>query len=122
MPENSTDLKFFTNEENETLHARFEKTLEHAQHFDILVGYFRTSGFHRIYKTLENIEKIRILVGLNVDYKTFEIYQQSIQTEMDFESHKNTRQKFSNDVQKEMEHSADTEDVQISVKVHPVSP
>jgi len=116
MPENSTDLKFFTNEENETLHARFEKTLEHAQYFDILVGYFRTSGFHRIYKTLENIEKIRILVGLNVDHKTFERYHQSMQTELDFESHKNTRQKFSNNVQKEMEHSDDTEDVQISVK------
>lgn len=116
MPENSTDLKFFTNEENETLHSRFEKTLEHARYFDILVGYFRTSGFHRIYKTLENIEKVRILVGLNVDNKTFDIYQQSMQTELDLESHKNTRQKFSNHVQKEMEHSEDTEDVQISVK------
>ncbi|MBN1292670.1 MAG: helicase [Candidatus Latescibacteria bacterium] len=116
MSEYSTDLKFFTNEENETLHARFEKTLNHARFFDILVGYFRTSGFHRIYKSLENIEKIRILVGLNIDRTTYDVYQESLQTELDFESHKNTRRKFSSTVQKEMEHSEDTEDVLISVQ------
>lgn len=116
MSENNTDLKFFTNEENETLHARFSKTLEHAQYFDILVGYFRTSGFHRIYKSINNIEQIRVLVGLNIDKQTFEIYQESKQTELDFESHKRTRQSFSNHLQKEMDYSEDTEDVQISVK------
>jgi superfamily II DNA or RNA helicase/HKD family nuclease len=115
MPENSTDLKFFTNEENDSLHARFSKTLEHAKYFDVLVGYFRTSGFNRIYKSLEHIEQIRILVGLNIDRRTYEIYQESLQTELDFESHKKTKQQFGIIVQQEMDYSDDTEDVQLSV-------
>jgi len=116
MSEGNTDLKFFTNEENETLHGRFSKTLEHAQYFDVLVGYFRTSGFSRLYKSLEKIDKIRILVGLNIDHKTYEIYQDSQQTELNFESHKNARLNFSTHLQKELEQSDDTEDVQISVQ------
>ncbi|MDD5673367.1 MAG: SNF2-related protein [Chitinivibrionales bacterium] len=116
MSETSTDLKFFTNEENETLHGRFSKTLEHAKYFDVLVGYFRTSGFNRLYKSLEKIEQIRILVGLNIDLQTYEIYQESQATELDFESHKHTCANFSSQLQKELEHSEDTEDVQISVQ------
>jgi HKD family nuclease len=116
MSENNTDLKFFTNEENETLHGRFSKTLEHAKYFDVLVGYFRTSGFNRLYKSLEKIERIRILVGLNIDQQTHEIYQDSQQTELNFESHKRTRANFSIHLQKELEHSEDTEDVQISIQ------
>jgi HKD family nuclease len=116
MPAINTDLKFFTNEENETLHGRFSKTLEHAKYFDVLVGYFRTSGFNRLYKSLEKIEQIRILVGLNIDQQTYEIYQNSQQTESDFDSHKHTRANFSVHLQKELEHSEDTEEVQLSVQ------
>ena len=68
-----TDLTFFTNDPGATLLDRFRKTLKDVRHFDILVGYFRTSGFHQLYQSLETIEKIRILVGLNVDKKAFEI-------------------------------------------------
>ncbi len=37
------------------------------QHFDALVGYFRASGYFRIRPFLEDVPKIRILVGINVD-------------------------------------------------------
>ena len=47
----------------------FKKTLKY---FDVLVGYFRTSGFHQLCQSFESIDKIRILVGLNVDRKTYE--------------------------------------------------
>ena len=63
-----TDLTFFTNDPGSTLLDRFRKTLKDVRYFDILVGYFRTSGFHQLYQSLETVEKIRILVGLNVDY------------------------------------------------------
>ena len=43
----------------------------------MLVGYFRTSGFYLMYTAMENIENIRILVGLNVDGKTVQIIQKS---------------------------------------------
>ena len=67
-----TDTTFFTNEPGYALLDRFKKTLKHVQYFDVLVGYFRTSGFHQLCESFESIDKIRILVGLNVDRKTYE--------------------------------------------------
>lgn len=72
-----TDTKFFTNSENNTLYDRFNATLSHnTQFFDVLVWYFRSSWFFKLYKSLEDIEKIRILVWLNVDRKSFEMIEQ----------------------------------------------
>ena len=57
------DLKFFTNEPERDLYSRFCNILKgHTQFFDILVGYFRTSGFFRMYPAMKDVEKIRILV------------------------------------------------------------
>ena len=68
------DLKFFTNMPERDLYSRFSTILRnHTQFFDILVGYFRTSGFFRLYSAMKDIEEIRVLVGLNVDQKTVEI-------------------------------------------------
>ena len=47
---------------------------------------------HQLADSLESVEKIRILVGLNVDQKTFELIDTvRTQTNIDFNSHKNTR-------------------------------
>lgn len=74
------DLKFFTNEPERDLYGRFCNILKgHTQFFDILVGYFRTSGFFKLYPAMKDLEKVRILVGLNVDAKTFQIIKQSKQ-------------------------------------------
>ena len=68
------DLKFFTNEPERDLYSRFAAILKsNTQFFDVLVGYFRTSGFFKLYPSLERVEKIRILVGLNVDRFTIKI-------------------------------------------------
>lgn len=70
----NNDLKFFTNEPERDLYSRFATILKSStQFFDILVGYFRTSGFFRMYSSLETVEKIRVLVGLNVDHFTVKI-------------------------------------------------
>jgi superfamily II DNA/RNA helicase len=88
----TTDLTFFTNEPNATLVNRFNRTLQAVKYFDVLVGYFRTSGFHQLAESLEGVEKIRILVGLNVDQKSFELIDTvRTQTNIDFNSHKDTR-------------------------------
>lgn len=72
------DLKFFTNEPERDLYSRFSTILtNNTQFFDVLVGYFRTSGFFRLYPAMESVEKIRILVGLNVDKYTVELIDQS---------------------------------------------
>ncbi len=68
------DLKFFTNEPERDLYSRFAAILKsNTQFFDVLVGYFRASGFFKMYQSLETVEKIRILVGLNVDRFTVKI-------------------------------------------------
>ncbi len=113
----TSDLTFFTNEPNQTLLDRFKATLNHVQYFDVLVGYFRISGFHLLHKSFEQIEKIRILVGLNVDRKTFEIIDQAHeQTPLNFESHQQTQKNLANSLVYEMEHSLDTHDTEIGVR------
>jgi len=91
-----TDTTFFTNEPGYALFDRFKKTLKHVQYFDVLVGYFRTSGFHQLCESFESIDKIRILVGLNVDRRTYEIIE-SVRSrgEFDFESHSRTKNRQS---------------------------
>lgn len=107
--------KFYTNEEGNTLYERFNQTLKNAQYFDSLVGYFRTSGFYRLYKSLENVEKIRILVGLNIDKQTYDILQEAQQQKLDFESQANIRKQYQEEVKDEFENAEDTRDVTIGV-------
>lgn len=72
MPNN--DFKFFTNEPERDLYSRFATILKSStQFFDVMVGYFRTSGFFRMYPSLETVDRIRVLVGLNVDRFTVKI-------------------------------------------------
>src|SRR3972149_11603894 len=111
------DLTFFTNEPGSTLLDRFRKTLRDVKFFDILVGYFRTSGFNRLHESFAPIEKIRILVGLNVDWKTIEIIDAyHSQAKLDFESHKRTKEIFSQAVTAEMDHSPDSFETELGVR------
>ena len=62
--------QFFTNRDNNSLFTKFQGILEHIPNlhsFDALVGYFRSTGYFRLRPFLENIQQIRILVGINVD-------------------------------------------------------
>ena len=62
----------------------FKKTLKHVDKFDVLVGYFRISGFYQLYKELEKVNKIRILNGLDVDQKTFEAIDEAKKVKIDY--------------------------------------
>ncbi len=116
----TTDLTFFTNESNATLLDRFKATLADVQYFDVLVGYFRTSGFHQLYEALEDVERIRILVGLNVDRQAFEIidtFQPEVgQLEIDFNSSKETKDIFDERVIDELAHAPDSYETELSVR------
>jgi hypothetical protein len=112
-----TDLRFFTNEPDETLYDRFVQTLRDVQYFDVLVGYFRTSGFRRLYESLEGVEKTRVLVGLSVDaqaYRTLERLRS--EGRLDFESHQRTKETFSRNLTDEMDESEDTYEVEEAAK------
>jgi len=69
------DVTFFTNDENGSLLNRFKRVLKTTKYFDILVGYFRASGLYNLYDPSENVEKIRVIVGLKLDEHTWNVYQ-----------------------------------------------
>ena len=111
-----SDITFFTNKEPQSLADRFRSIFTNVKYFDILVGYFRSSGFFRLYKDMENIEKIRILVGLNVDNKTVNVLTACKQVEIDFESHSKTKEKARELIRLELENSDDSSEVEIGVR------
>jgi len=97
----NTDLSFITNEENQSLKERFEVLIKDTSFFDCLVGYFYSSGFHAIYSSLENTEKIRILIGISTSRQTFEMMEKAnrpIQQTFDF-SHAEAKQEIGRLVQ-----------------------
>jgi len=112
------DLTFFTNEPERNLYDRFNKILKsNTKFYDMLVGYFRTSGFYLMYPAMNDIEKIRILVGLNVDKKTIQIIQEAENEHMSFDmSHKEVKDEFTEDVAEEMQNSEDSFRVEQGVK------
>ena len=111
----TNDLTFFTNEAGQKLEDRFKKTLKDVRYFDILVGYFRTSGFYKLYQEFENIDKIRILVGLNADKKAVDIIQTSKQQTLNFESHTITKEKISATIKQELYESDDNHNVEFGI-------
>lgn len=112
------DLTFFTNEPERNLFERFNKILKsNTQFFDILVGYFRTSGFYLMHPAMEDIEKIRVLVGLDVDYKTVQIIQKARDEQLSFEmSHKEVKNEFISNTAEELENSEDSHRVEKGVR------
>ena len=62
--------KFFTNQQDNTLFNKFKGVFEYNKtinNFDVLVGYFRSSGYFKLRLLLEDVANIRILVGIDVD-------------------------------------------------------
>lgn len=68
----SSDLSIFTNknENGIKLSDRLNSILTNSKYFDVLVGYFRITGFYLLKEKLEDIEEIRILIGLGADIET----------------------------------------------------
>ena len=112
------DTTFITNEEGNKLLDRFNTLIKNTQFFDCLVGYFYTSGFHSLYKSLENTDKIRILIGISTDKKTLELIQEAEEESFDYSSlsYKETKEKFSNTIINEMEISEDSYKVETGLK------
>src|SRR5271169_6153469 len=96
----SSDLTFLTNESGNSLRDRFGDLLgEDTRYFDCLVGYFFISGFYKLYPALENVEKVRILVGLKTDRTAYELLQRAReQGELSLKSHASTKEQVAKDV------------------------
>ena len=62
--------RFFTNREGNTLMKEFEGLLEHNSSIkclDSVVGFLRASGYFTLRPFLNSINKVRILIGIDVD-------------------------------------------------------
>ena len=112
----TTDTKFFTNDGTNDLYKRFTDTLVSARYFDALVGYFRISGFNLIANSLQNVEKIRILVGINTDYDTFKLLTEQYQQDF-IATQTEAKNNFKHSLVEELENSEDTKDVVNSHKI-----
>lgn len=67
-PQNNSHI--FTNKRGNTLIKEFEGVLSNnpsIQHLDAVVGFLRASGYFRLRPLLDNINKVRILIGIDVD-------------------------------------------------------
>src|ERR1700744_4015316 len=112
----SSDLTFITNEAGQNLRDRFSVLLgEDTRFFDCLVGYFYISGFYKLYPSLIKTEKIRVLVGIKTDGKTYELIQEA-QQELVLESHAQARAAVAGAVRGELEKSEDTASVEEGVR------
>ena len=113
-----TDLTFITNEKGETLKQRFETLIRDTAFFDCLVGYFYASGFYAIYKSLENTQKIRILIGISTSkqvYETIKAAHEPRQSMIDY-SHAEAKQAVESNIAQEMEDSEDSENVEQGIR------
>ena len=114
----NNDLTFFTNEPERNLYDRFNKILKRdTQFFDVLVGYFRASGFYLLQDSLDNVEKTRILIGINTDKQVLEMYQESQEqiNELSTSAY-NSKKAYQEKLKEEFKNSEDTEDVEKGVK------
>ncbi|MBI5649965.1 MAG: helicase [Chloroflexi bacterium] len=103
-----SDLTFLTNEPGKTLRERFADLLRaDTRQFDCLVGYFFISGFYKLYPSLENVAKIRILVGLQTDRSVHDLIQNA-QRELPFASHAATQEQIARAALAELENAPDT--------------
>ena len=98
----SSDLTFITNENGDDLQSRFASLIKDTQYFDVLVGYFYTSGFHAVSESLENTDKVRILIGISTNRETYDLLQK-------IKSHKEVKDEFSEAVKTELANSDNTQ-------------
>ena len=109
------DLTFITNEPGETLKDRFEQLIKDSRFFDCLVAYFYVSGFHLIYNSLENTERIRILIGIGISEETFHLIK-SAQNQTQELSHYETKGIIEEIVENEIAESEDNKNVEEGIE------
>ncbi|KUK15556.1 MAG: Helicase domain protein [Petrotoga mobilis] len=112
----NTDLTFISNDQGITLKHRLEQLIKDCKFFDCLVGYFYISGFHQIYKALENTERIRILTGIGISQQTYDLIKEA-RSQKDVElSHYEAKQELLRLVENEIGDSADSQNVEEGIQ------
>ena len=106
---------FFTNEKNSTLVERFKVLLKHSQFLDVIVGYFRISGFNLLKDDFEKIDEIRILNGINVDKGTIQAIE-SVENQIEIFSEAESKNYLKENIKLDLENSEDSEQVDLAIR------
>ncbi|AYZ35031.1 restriction endonuclease subunit R [Chryseobacterium indologenes] len=103
--------KFFTNEGDNSLIKKFEGVFKNQNiaYFDALVGYFRSSGYFKVRKFLDNVPQIRILVGIDVDVLT---QNAKLKGQLYLEDRDKTQEEYINFLKKDIAKAEYNEDVE----------
>ena len=103
----TSDSHFFTNERDTTVLGRLKKILSNnTEYFNVIVGYFYSTGFYKLYDALENVRKIQILIGLGTDKNTFNALFPTNSTTLE------TRNQFVERVKKELAESEEKKEIE----------
>lgn len=101
-----TDTHFFTNRDGVTTLDRFKIILSNnTERFDVIVGYFFVTGFYKLWKSLEDVSKIRIIIGIATDEFTYNSVSNK-------ETESKLKERIKNYLIKEFENSATEEDIE----------
>ncbi len=94
--------KFFTNNKENTLFKKFQGifTHTHVHHFDVLVAFFRASGYFLIQPFLREVKNIRILVGIDVDHLMSEAAKKGLEFKFNADE---TREEFLNELREDIQ-------------------
>ena len=107
-----THSNFFTNRDNNTLIKEFEGILHHNPHIcnlDAVVGFLRASGYFSLRPFLDNINKVRVLIGINVDKY---IAQATRKGKIFFGAEEEVKEECLREIRRDIEHSHYSKEVE----------
>jgi superfamily II DNA or RNA helicase len=114
MQEFFLNQKFITNSNGDTLESRLNDSLSNTQYFDILAGYFRLSGFKKIFHHLQTVEKIRILVGMNLDKQSYQYINLARQNQFNYQNKTDITDAYKQNLQEQVLKDENEQDLEIS--------
>ena len=103
---------FFTNRNKNTLIKEFEGVLQHnnqIKNLDAVVGFLRASGYFSLRPFLDNINKVRVLIGIDVDKY---IAQAATQGKIFFGAEEEVKEDCLRKIRKDIEHSNYSKEVE----------
>lgn len=108
----SSNSHIFTNRNGNTLIKEFEGVLQHNPSIcklDAVVGFLRASGYFSLRPFLDSINRVRILIGINVDKY---IAQAEMQGKLFFGAEDNVKSDYIEELRKDIEQSKYSKEVE----------
>ncbi|MFC2413642.1 MAG: DEAD/DEAH box helicase family protein, partial [Bacteroides sp.] len=103
--EQNTHSHIFTNRDGNTLIKEFEGVLLHnpqIRNLDAVVGFLRASGYFSLRPLLNNLNKVRVLIGIDVDKYIAEAARQG---KLFFSAEEDVKQDCLRQIRKDIENS-----------------